>query len=293
VKKDPGVKRLIVVDGSPLLYSVFHTVGHLSTSYGEPTGVRYGFMRALASYEKKLKADKLVIAWDLSGQVLKAVQLTEYKANREQTESKRGMYAQLPPLKDMLGLTKWTQMESPGYEADDIIATLARQVASSEEKTEVVIVSTDGDMLQLVRPGVKVVAGKELKEQTAADVKARYGVYPERVALFKAVFGDKSDNVPAISGAKSMKHSLLEAIEVGELEVRNILGACEEPSLKEFDRNLTVVSLSEVPRDVLSIRRGTRDRVALLAEFNRLEFKSLVSRIDEFVAPQEMAAVRD
>ena len=131
------METILLVDASPLVYSNFDKIGHLSTSTGEPTGLRYGFMRSVRSYAERTSATKVVICFDTLGTPIKASNVPEYKLNRETTPTKQKMYNQVPALKEMIRLTWYSQAEAPGYEADDLIVgnILCASVVANRKRT--------------------------------------------------------------------------------------------------------------------------------------------------------------
>lgn len=192
---------ILLVDASPLLYQVYETVGHLSTTTGEKTGTRFGFLRNIRSWKKETGANKVVVVYDSPGEVKKAEGFSEYKSNRKMTDRKTEMYGQLPGVKELVGLTGWSQAEAAGYEADDIIGTLARKF--DEKGYEVCIVTPDKDLLSAVTQRVSVMltgrpkTDKKAKSHVIYDmarVVSESGVTPRILPLKKALFGDKSED---------------------------------------------------------------------------------------------------
>jgi len=131
-------QTILLIDASPLIYSNFNSIGFLESENGEPTGLRFGFLRSTRSYTEKNQADRTVLCFDLPGLVKKAEGHSTYKSNRVWTEEKNKMYGQVPELREMLSLTKYTQADAEGYEADDVIGSLARQMESQGHLGEVV-----------------------------------------------------------------------------------------------------------------------------------------------------------
>lgn len=273
----------LLVDAAPLLYSNYSTVGHLATSTGVLTGVRYGFLRGVRSYANRMKADKVVITWDSPGLIVKAEGMEEYKSNREWTSDKEKMYAQVPDLKKMLSLTCWTQVIAPGFESDDIIGFLTRKLVV--QKQEVTIVTVDNDMLQLVGyPNVKVFTpGGKGTIKDDEYVRATYGVSAVQLLAFRACAGDKSDNVQGF--LSESKHPMLREWLKGTTTVESACAAVLE-QLKDtveenvFKNNLRVMHLHD-PGESLCIQKGFRDKAGLEAIFNELEFKSMIKYLDE------------
>jgi len=157
-------------------------------------------IRALRSYQKELNADKVVVCWDRPEPILKAAELPEYKSNREWTEEKDNMYKQVPALKEMISLTRFTQAEAPGYEADDVVAYLARQLEI--QGNTVYILTTDNDLCQVVTKNVSIFMPKKKDQKKhfkdPSWVQGQFGVRVENFLLWKSLTGDKSDNVAGV-----------------------------------------------------------------------------------------------
>lgn len=295
--------KILIVDASPLIYAVYDTQGHLSTSSGEPTGLRYGFLRSVRSYKERTKCNKVVLAFDTKGPIKKAEGLETYKANREFTETKANMYSQVPALRELIELTNWTQIEAPGYEADDIIGAVAR--AKSQRGDHIVIVTPDNDAAQLVNDRVNIFTpGKKGAKDTykrAEDIKEYFGVWPEQLLVWRAICGDKSDNIEGIglekSACEAIKNVLLKLPRVTitpEIFQEQVVPKLE-PSLQEkfehmhacrdkFDLNLRAMQLHR-PEE-MTITKGRGDAKAMEELFHKLEFKSMFKYIPDLTGEQ-------
>jgi DNA polymerase-1 len=195
-------KRLYLIDGMALLFRSYYALiaTPLSSKHGEPTGGTFGFCSALVRLLEQHKPDLIAVAWDSQHPTFRHEQFTEYKANRGAFPE--DLVPQLKRVKDIVGLYHIPCLEVPGYEADDIIGTLARRAES--EGYEVFCVTPDKDFFQLVsdriflyrpsRPG----ADAELID--IEGVKRKFGVAPEQVIDVLALTGDSSDNVPGVKG---------------------------------------------------------------------------------------------
>lgn len=294
--------KILVVDASPLIYATFSKVGHLSTSSGIPTGLSYGFLRSIKSYQTKTKANKVVLTFDLPGAIKKAEGREEYKSDRIFTEEKSTMYGQVPDLRKMLSMTKWTQIDAQGYEADDIIGAVAR--AKGSRGDDVVIVTTDNDMMQLVNDNVRIWYPAKAAKGKRAATKDRYvdssgvfehfGVWPEHLLFYRSLAGDKSDNLkgcPVGDGPLSELRDLLAKTPRGwtpeELQEYTSENLPEGNPLKvlssEFQEilanNLHIMDLKRP--DNMNVQQGQKDPVALEDLFTKLEFKSMMKFIPE------------
>lgn len=292
---------VLLVDALPLIYAVHNTpVGKFCTVEGELTGVRFGVLRALRSYQEQSGADKVVVCYDTPEPVRKAEGVEEYKANRTTTDDKRLMYAQIPGLKELLKLTRFTQVEAPGYEADDVIGHLTRYLV--KKGNQVLICSPDADLAQLTAyPGTRIWVPKKPKEGRPRALslgkdwaEELFGVPANGILTIRSVAGDSSDNLAGVSMGDEHKEELAKAITTvgqrypqvpcmdethfGEVidEVSFDLGGVAEFVL----RNMKVMKLVSVHG--LRITKGERDLETLRDTLTRLEMRSLVKKAEDF-----------
>lgn len=280
--------NILVIDASPLIYANFSKVGHFSVQNGprtgEPTGLRYGFLRSVRSYAEKTKADRVVICYDRPGQVLKATGQASYKADRVFTDDKAKMFEQIPALKEMLGFTRYAQAEAEGFEADDIIGHFARMFAAAQH--DVFIVSTDNDLLQLVSPRIRIwMPPKKSEKAWLKDEKycqQNYGVKPNVLLHYRALVGDPSDNIKGC-GSGAVFERRMQDICNGVVEPtcspeefieRHLVGAA--PDLhQQYQSNYHLMRLWE-PGDALKITKGSKDPTRLGQLLEELEMKSML-----------------
>lgn len=198
------MKRLVVIDGKSVFYRGYYAMGALSTSNGTPTGGVYGFAAIAMELVKKLSPDKVVVAWDKAKtSIAKRKEIyNEYKAGR--VKPPEDFYAQIPLLRELIDSLGWTFLEYDGYEADDIIGTLAHQVSSNPATWEMCIISSDLDMMQVVDKNVKMYrllkGFTELEEIDVGAVEEKYGIRKDQFLDLKALKGDASDNIPGVPG---------------------------------------------------------------------------------------------
>jgi len=287
-------QTILLIDASPLIYSNFNSIGFLESGNGEPTGLRYGFLRSTRSYTEKNQADRTVLCFDLPGLVKKAEGHSTYKSNRVWTEEKNKMYGQVPELREMLSLTKYTQADAEGYEADDVIGSLARQMESQGHL--VVIVSPDNDMAQLVSENVLIFDPKAKRKtemyKGPLEVYRDLGVWPEHLLHFRALTGDKSDNLAGpLTGegwkvklraefAKMPKERVGRDTFINEWwpKMDESLPMWTDPGLEMYRTNYHLMSLHD-PEN-LNIKKGARDKEQLSTLFDRLQFKSMKKFLD-------------
>ncbi|SRR5712691_1051049 len=287
---DPKVTHsVLLVDGMPLAYANQAKIGHLANSAGEPTGMIFGFLRSVNAYAKRYKCDKVVVAWDLSGTPIKAQGFVGYKSGRALTVDKMVARIQLSRLREIIGQTWWSQVDAFGFEADDVLGTLARRFEINSLVDSIRIVTSDHDLLQLVTNRITWVDAREkdLKRQewNVERVFAEYGVKPEQLCLYRAVEGDKSDHIPGLGWTKPR---------LFDLKVRLLAcGGQVEPDMKRslwndeewitVKRNFDLMTLYEPAK--LNVTKGIGSDSALLEAFNQLESKLLVKDLLAYVRP--------
>lgn len=270
---------ILVVDAMPVMYQAFNTVGHLSNSSGETTGVRYGFLRNIRSWAEKFKARKVVVVWDTPDPILKAVDMPAYKSNREDSPERKSLFAQIPDVKDMIALTFMTQVESPGYEADDLCYSICHLYAEKYKEPSV-LVTVDRDSFSAVSEMVTVflTANGQKDIIGQSEVWRHFGCAPKHVPAIKAMGGDKSDNIEPL-----IPVDLLESFKT--FLVNNPDVDCEH-AISQFFKvdddlvsggllNLRTTKLHLVEADKWKVRKGEKDAGKLTDLFDRLEFKSM------------------
>lgn len=189
-------KTIYVVDVSSMFFRAFYAIRPLTSSKGVPVNAVYGFISMIIKLMKDKKPDHLVFCYDRKEPSFRKDLYSDYKANR--TEMPDDMQVQMPYLKQIAGLLGICDMEVPGFEADDLIGTVA--CLAQRENYEVFIVSGDKDFCQLVNKNVFLY--DTMKELTYDEelVKEKHGVHPLQFIDYLAITGDTSDNVPGVSG---------------------------------------------------------------------------------------------
>lgn len=197
------MKKLILIDGNALVHRAYHALPKLTTKKGELVNAVYGFISILFKVLNDLKPDYVAATFDLAGPTFRHEEFKDYKATR--VKAPQDLYDQLGRVKQVLTALNIPIYEQQGFEADDVIGTLACQ-ASKEKKEDVetIIVTGDLDTLQLVNDKVKVYTLKKgINDTILYDEKAvrdRYGLSPEQMPDFKGLKGDPSDNIPGVPG---------------------------------------------------------------------------------------------
>ncbi|MFA5338972.1 MAG: DNA polymerase I [Candidatus Omnitrophota bacterium] len=276
--------RLFLIDGNSFCYRAFYAIRSLTNSKGQPTNAIYGFITMIKKLIEDEKPGYLAIAFDLKGPTFRHKKFEEYKIHRKPMPDE--LVDQMPLIKEVVRGYNIPIFEMQGYEADDVLATLA--VKAAEKGYEVYIVTGDKDMLQLVGPRIKVYnVHKEGLIYDKDKVKERYGVPPEGIVDLIALMGDSSDNIPGVTGigevtAKKLMEdfgSLDKVLSAGDkIKSENL-----RKKLAEYrDQAILSKELATVDRDVPvkidfdELKVKEPDSARLYELFSELEFKRLL-----------------
>jgi DNA polymerase-1 len=283
-------KKLILVDAYSLLFRAFFAGRYLSTTDDRPTGALFGFSNMLFSLLNTEKPDAMVVCWDAHQKTLRAQEFAAYKAHRPEVDPQ--LKAQMPVARELVEAFAIQSAEVGGYEADDLIGTLATQGA--REGYAVTILTGDSDQLQLVGEGVIVQMTMrgvtDVKVYDVEAVRARYGIGPERIPDWKALVGDTSDNIPGVPGIGDKTATLLlQKWETLENLLEHVAEVTPPKARAALEANIEQARLSkklativcDVPVEfaIRPYAPTDDDRQRLREMFTHLEFKSLHSRI--------------
>ena len=283
--------RLLLLDGHSLAYRAFFALPpeNFSTTTGQPTNAVYGFTAMLINVLRDEQPTHVAVAFDRSEPTFRHEQYVEYKANRRETpDDFRSQLSLIFEVLDALGIPR---LSVPGYEADDIIATLTTQATAAG--IDVLIVSGDRDNLQLVNDHVTVLMTRrgisEMTRFTPEEVVGKYGLTPAQYPDFAALRGDPSDNLPSIPGVgeKTAAKWIAEFGSLSDLvdrvgEVKGKAGDTLREHLSDVLRNR---QLTELARDVplesgpLDLRPVPWDRGQIHQLFDTLQFRVLRDRL--------------
>ena len=239
---------LYLIDGSAYIYRAFYAVRHLSTSSGMPTNAVYGFVGMLSKILREKDPTHIVIALDAPGPTFRHDLSADYKATRPKMPE--DLAKQIPFIKRLIGASGITTMEIPGYEADDIIGTLATW--ASGQGAKVVIVSGDKDLLQLLTPQVQMWDTMKDEVFGPAEVEAKFGVPPAQLVEVMGLAGDSSDNIPGVPGVGPKTAQRL-IREFGSID--NLLSESEKiPKEKERQRLKVHAEQAKMSRELAEIK---------------------------------------
>jgi len=302
-----GNKTLFLIDGNSLVYRAFFALPDtIATSKGEPTNAIFGFASMLVKILTEYGTQPTLVVWDAGMSNREEVYESYKEGRRERPDLLAEQWPHLHPLVEAFG---YQNVRVEGFEADDVIATVARQAA--EQGIEVMVVTGDRDMFQLIEPGVKVMAtSRGITETKIYDREAvidRYGIPPESIPDFYGLKGDSSDNIPGVPGiGDKTASSLLQAY--GDLEgvlshIEEISGAKRKENLANHAEDARVskqlaTAIRDVPLDIDldECVANAPDRAGLREMFRRWELRDPLRRLEEFLgeegaAPAERAAV--
>ena len=238
--------RVFIIDAHAFLHRSYHALPKFSTSKGEEVGALYGFTRLLLRILREKKPEYVAVCFDSKGGTFRDDLYGEYKANRKETEP--GLVGQLNTARDLVKALGLKGVYLKGFEADDIIATLARRAAAAG--LEAVIVSGDKDAAQLVGENVKMWDGSSTDFSGPEAVEKKYGLPPGLLPDYFALLGDSSDNVPGVAGVGAKSAAKLVQT-YGALE--KILAAAMDPELVAKDK-----ALAKVAKDMENARLSRR-----------------------------------
>lgn len=301
-RQGQGKERLVLIDGNAILHRAYHALPPLTTSKGEQIGAVFGFCSMLLKVIQDLKPDYLAVAFDRPKPTFRQQIYVGYQAQRPKMAEDLTLQVELVHRAlETMGIPTY---EVDGFEADDVIGTLARQAVAgvtvdsgnpldSRKRIEIIIVSGDRDMFQLVSENIKIYAPIiGLTKTVLYDEKGvleKYGIEPSQMVDFKALVGDPSDNYPGVAGiGPKTASSLLKCFS----KLEQIYGNLDKLDKKLADKlvsarkeanlakNLaTIVTSVPIKLNLLKCRLGKLDKPKVVKLFEELEFKSLIPRL--------------
>lgn len=277
--------RVFVVDAHSLIFQVFHALPEMSSPRGEPVGAVYGFVRDMLYLMEEKQPDALICAFDLAGPTFRNEMFAGYKADRREMPGE--LVGQIPKIERVLQALAIPVLACPGYEADDVLATLAR--LCDDAGANCFLVTGDKDCRQLITDRVAVYNIRKDQLFDAAALRKDWGIAPDQVIDFQSLVGDKVDNIPGVPGiGPKTAQTLLEtygtldnlldhAAEVagakGKAIAANRATALLSRELVRLDRNVPVVP------DWDASRVGGLDRETLAELFAEYGFRSFSERV--------------
>ncbi len=288
------MKRLAVIDGKSVFYRGYYAMGSLATNDGTPTGGVFGFATMALQVIKQLKPDYVAVAWDKPKTNIRSrlAIYSEYKAGRKPAPP--DFYEQIPVLHELLDAFGWPLYELDDYEADDIMATLAKKAA--DEGIETLLITSDMDALQSVGPLTKMFRLKkglsDIELYSPASFTAKYGIEPEQFLDLKALKGDSSDNIPGVPGVGEKTaiqllkdYKTLDGVYENLWQVKESLRKKLEAGKESAYMSKKLAALwldAPVPLDLERMDGHVGAKADKIVElFEKLEFRSLARQVPE------------
>ena len=296
------MKKLLCIDGNSILNRSFYGIRLLTTKDGFPTNALYGLVNVISRELEALKPDYAAIAYDLKAPTFRHKMYADYKAGRHAMPDE--LRAQMPVSREFAEMLGLHILDMEGFEADDILGTLAAMAEADPEDCMAYLLTGDKDSLQLISPRVHVLlAGNNATTDTdEAAFTEKYGVRPDQFVDVKALMGDSSDNIPGVPGIGE-KTALKLISEFHSLDgiYENLETAKHTPSVrKKLTEGKESAYLSqrlaricrEVPleRSLEDLRTRPMDRARARELFIRYEFSGFLKRFDLNEAPSEPVA---
>lgn len=295
----PPAPKLFLIDAHALCYRSYFAIKNLSTSYGQATNAAYGFISTLKKILRQYAPAYMAVCFDVGKKTRRQERYAEYKIHRPAMPDE--LISQLPLIKDLVLAYRLPIFELEGFEADDVIATIAKRL--SKKDLEIIIVSGDKDMLQLLDGSTKVF---NIHKDTTIDyeqAKALWGVEPQKIPDYLGLAGDKTDNIPGVAGigevtAKDLinEYGSLEDIfkgidKIKSDKIREKLQGQREQAF--FSKELAVLD-TDVPIefDLPKLKVCQPDNKRLFELFKKLEFRKLAEEIAQDFEEKPPSAVK-
>ena len=295
-------EKIVLIDGHSIINRAFYGVPDLTNKDGLHTNGIFGFVNILLKILEEEKPDYLTVAFDVHHPTFRHEMFTEYKGTRKGMPQE--LHEQVPVLKELLSAMGIRIMELPGYEADDLLGTVAKR--SEAKGMDVLVVSGDRDLLQIVTDNIRVCIPKTKRGTTeyemyyTKDVQEKYGLLPQQIIELKALMGDSSDNIPGVPGiGEKTATAILQQFE----NVENAHAHLEEIKPKRAKENLeahydmaimskklaTIETNAPYDYDWESARTGNVFTKEAYELCQKLELKKLMAKFDLSELPQEEA----
>jgi len=300
IKEIKYMQKLVIIDGNAIIHRAYHAIPPLTSKDGKMVNAVYGFTSMLLKVWKDLKPEYLAVCFDVAGGTFRHEKFEKYKATRVKADQE--LYDQIPMVHTIVESFNLPIFEMKGHEADDVIGAIVKKM-QKEKNVETVIVTGDMDTVQLIAPGVKVLALRKGLSDTVMygekEVLERYGFGPEKMVDYKALRGDTSDNIPGVPGiGEKTATDLIQKIggikEVYKQLEKNLVKMEEEfkPGIikkliegkesAEMSFELATIE-SEIPEFKFDLEKckieENFDRTKITELFQKLQFMSLLKRL--------------
>lgn len=287
------MKRLVLIDGNALMHRAYHAMPNLTNTHGDSVGAVYGFFSMLLNILHEQKPEYLVVCFDRSKPTIRQSMFAGYHEHRPSMAS--DLTSQVTTIDELLEKAGVLIASADGYEGDDVIGTFAHQAVAVDNELEVLIVTGDRDLLQLVNERVKVLMTITGITKTAlfdeAAVEEKYGVKPSQFVDYKALIGDPSDGYPGITGiGPKTASSLIKEYGTFEELYKQLSLLPEKTALKlatDAEQGSLAKKLATIITDApvhLELAKATVAAIkidALAEGFSQHNFKSLIARLEK------------
>ena len=279
-------EKLVLVDGSGYIFRAFHGLPMMTRPDGTPINAVFGFTKMLLKLTEDLKPSHVVVIFDAGRVTFRNDIYPEYKANR--SEPPEELVPQFPLVREAAKAMSLPVLEMPGFEADDLIASFAR--AAENQNLSCLIVSSDKDLMQLVRGSISMLDPMKNKTIGAAEVIEKFGVGPDKVIDVQSLAGDSTDNVPGVPGI-GIKTAAELISQFGDLD--SLLAGAE--TIKQPKRRENLINFAEqarisrqlvclkddvdLPFSIEQLQTPARDPERLMAFLAEQDFKSLIASL--------------
>lgn len=288
---------ILLVDSFAQIYRCYHAVRHLSTADGVPTNAVFAMTKFLLKLEKEYPSENGAFVFDKGRPHFRMELAPDYKANRPPMPEE--LQIQLPVIRELIQDFGWTIVEHDGYEADDLIGS----IASAFPAHRVVIFSGDKDLSQVIDDRVEMLVpdpAGSLTKRGVEEVVKKFGVPPSGIVDYLALIGDASDNIPGVEGVgPKTAAALLQQFGSGE-EIFRRLDEVKRESLRAklaqakelFEKNVKLVTLDTAPPEdvvweICRLKRSAPDYAKIRAAAKKMELKSILREIDAIAGPEE------
>lgn len=278
-------KKIFLIDGSSYIYRSFHAIRNLSSSKGLPTNAIYGFTTMLMKILRETKPEYIVVVFDAPGPTFRKEMYHEYKANRPDMPDE--LKPQIAYIKEIVRTYNIPSEEKSGYEADDIIGSIARK--AEKDGFSVVVITGDKDLTQIVSDKITLWDTMKDKYIGPADVKERFGVTGDKVTDVFALMGDTSDNIPGVYGIgektavelikefSSLENLLQNIDKVKKDKLRESLTNPDNQKQARLSKELSTIKCDlAFIKEIDSYRPGEPDTEKLKKLFQELEFTKFI-----------------
>ncbi len=296
------IKRLIIIDANSIIHRAFHALPPLTNKKGEQIGAVYGFLLAFFKSMKDFKPDFVAACFDVHAPTFRHKKFKQYKAKRP--PAPKELYSQIPKVKEVLATLKVPVFEKEGFEADDIIGTIAKLAPRKQviPKLETIILTGDRDALQLVNSKTKVFAlSRGIKNAilyNQSQVQEKYGISSQQIIDYKALKGDASDNIPGVTGigdktaVKLLQQfesleNLYQELETSSEKAKEIKPKLRELLLQYKDQAFLSKFLATINQNVQidfnlqKCKWGRYDMKQISKTFEEIGLYSLIKRLSE------------